>query len=329
MDTPRHPMALVSAFQRTGEVARWGVPEALRRSPAVVFRDNAADAIARLPVDEIIRSQMHATIPQVDRLLALARRHAFTAPLTGVGLELGAGTGLVAALVARQARVRAVLALEVCPRMAERIIPQVAAGVLGARAGKVVPVVGSFDDLRLPDASLDFAVEKDSFHHSDGLARTVAECARVLRPGGWLVCFDRCHPDTVTDDAVRRMLARVYSRRFLVAHGYPPDAVLTRRDNGEHEYRLFEWEHAFRGAGLDLVRMAEMYSPQPWDIAVAGLMAALPRGVRPVHRRAPGASVRSFVLWLAQHAGLHTIGGRPLRILRAPERTTLFVLRKL
>ena len=328
MDTRPWPEDLVAAFRRTGVAVRWPVPEGLRSAPAVVFRDQSAEPLARKRVPEIVRSQMHVSVRDVSRLLELAARYVLPEPLTGTGLELGAGTGLVSVLAARSRRVRAVLALEVCPGMADRVIPKVAGAVLGPQANKVVPVAGSFDDLQLPPECIDFAIEKDSLHHSDNLTTTLTECARVLRPGGWLLCFDRCHPDWVTDEAVEEMLSRVYSRRFLIAHGYPQDAILTRRENGEHEYRSSEWRGAFRAAGLRLVRKAELYKALPWDVALAGLLSVLPRAIRPIHRQARQATHRSFALWVAQHCGVQTLGGSPLRILVAPERTTLFLLRK-
>ena len=57
----------------------------------------------------------------------------------------------------------------------------------------------------------------------------MTECARVLKPGGLLLCFDRCHDDSVSDADVERLLSKVYSRDFLVANCYPPDITLTRR----------------------------------------------------------------------------------------------------
>ena len=328
MDSLSEPERLLREFERTGDVVRWPVPEPLRSAPAVVFRDLGARKLAHQPVPEIVRSTMHVDVADVGRLLALAAKHVLPEPLRGVGVELGAGTGLLAVLAARSARVRGVLAVEVCAQMARLIVPKIASWALAGDAAKVVPVVGSFNDLRLPDGSVDFAIEKDSFHHSDDLPKTLGEAARVLKPGGWLLCFDRYHPDSVTDEEVREMLSRVYSRRFLIAHGYPPDAVLTRRDNGEHEYRLFEWKAAFEAARLKLVTMAEFHKRLPWDVALAGLVSVLPRRVRPIHRRARKATCRSVALWIAQHAGVQTLGRRPLHVIQAPERTTLFLLRK-
>ncbi len=248
---------IVDEYRRTGQVIRWPVPQELQSSAAVEYRTDFAQTLAKRSVPEIISSYVYMSASSMDRMLALASRHLLSEPLGGVGIELGAGCGLLASVVAKKKAVETVLAVEVCEQMASLVIPKVASFVLGKEANKIVPVVGSFDYLRLPANSVDFAVEIDSFHHSDNLSVTLSECARVLKPGGLLLCFDRSHPNTVTDDDVEQMLSQVYSREFLLANSYPPDIVLTRRGNGEHEYRLFEWKSAFDTAGLKLIKTIE------------------------------------------------------------------------
>lgn len=242
-----------------GPALRWPLPAALTSGPAVRHRNDYADRLAALPPAQIVESYVYLSRDGMRQLVTgLARRY-LPRPFTGIGLELGAGCALLASVVASSRQVQRVYAVEICERMVDRIIPQVAAWVLGRDAGKIVPVVGSFDDLRLPDASVDFVVEIDSLHHSNDLARTVTECARVLKPGGLLVCFDRCHPDTLTDQEVDEKLSRVYPRAWLEANAYPPELHLTRRDNGEHEYRMAEWKSAFAAAGLRLLRVGQTH----------------------------------------------------------------------
>lgn len=254
-------------------VLQWPRPPALSTAAPVVYKDQLAEMLATLPVEKMVRSQVYLSTRQMSQLYRLAAHQIVGRQLHGVGIELGAGCALLSAVVARSVAVKKVYAVEVCGKYATLVMPRVARHVLGRNAGKVLPVIGSFDDLRLPDASLDFAVEIDSFHHSDDLGKTLSECARVLKPGGQVLCVDRCHPDSVTDTEVRRMLSRVYSRDYLVANNYPPDICLTRGENGEHEYRQREWLKAFRQAGLKLVRQAELTRSPGRRAAVRGLFA--------------------------------------------------------
>src|SRR5438270_3148832 len=166
MPTQAHPHDTIDAPPAAGpgRVVRWPLPPELEASPAVAYRNEYARRLAEKSVTDIIASYIYTTEAGMDELLALATRYLLDGPLAGRGIELGAGCGLLSSAVAKQGGVESILALEVCEEMASRVIPKVAAGILGEHSHKVVPVVGSFDDLQLPDGSLDFAVEIDSLH---------------------------------------------------------------------------------------------------------------------------------------------------------------------
>jgi len=308
-------------------VVRWPLPEELVAAPAVAWRNLSAEALSRKCAEEIASSYVYMTLAQMRRLVKLALKRAGKRPLTGYGIELGAGCGLLSAVVAEQRQVRGILALEVCEKVAELLIPKVSAWVLGGAASKVVPIAGSFDDLRLPDAALDFAIEIDALHHSDNLERTLRECARVLRPGAVLLCFDRCHPDSLTDAEVEEMLGQVYSREFLVANHYPPDARLTRRANGEHEYRRFEWERAFRTSGFSLVKTLRLERALRARAAAKGLLSILPPALRPPWIIRPSDTPRATALWSRQ-SWRRLTGLPPRPEILAPWGGTAFLLEK-
>jgi SAM-dependent methyltransferase len=301
---------------------------ALEYSPKVAYRNDYAKDLARRSGPEIVRSYVYLSLPQMRRLMALARRHVLSEPLHGRGIELGAGCGLLSSVVAEDPAVREILALEICEQAANLLIPRVAEWVLGSQAQKVVPVVGSFDHLQLPDGTLDFVVEIDSLHHADDLGATLRECARVLKPGGRVLCFDRCHPDWVTDREVEEMLSIVYSREFLMTNHYPADAVLTRRDNGEHEYRLFEWKAAFQAAGLRLAALASFELAVSPRVALKGMLSLMPRTVRRRLYRSDGPTPRSTLQWLIQRFRAATGYYHRHHVVLAPKKTTVFALVK-
>ena len=323
---------IADEFRRTGQVVRWPIPRELQSSAEVEYRNNFAEALAKRSVPEIISSYVYLSVSSMDRLLALASRHLLSEPLGGVGIELGAGCGLLSSVVAKKKAVEAVLAVEVCEQMASLVIPKVASWVLGKDANKVIPIVGSFDDLRLPANSVDFAVEIDSFHHSENLISTVSECTRVLKPGGLLLCFDRSQPNTVTDDDVEQMLSQVYSREFLVANSYPPDIVLTRRENGEHEYRLFEWKSAFDASELKLVKTIKFSEEVPFRLALKGLISVSPTRIRRMLYQTDNATPKVALSWFAQYprsyARRFARQGESGPHVLAPKETTVFLLRK-
>jgi SAM-dependent methyltransferase len=327
-DWTRGSVLLTNGEPRAGErLIRWPLPPDLEHSPKVVYRNDLAKALAARRVQDIVASYVYLSLPQMQRLVALARRHVLPEPLHGIGIELGAGCGLLGSVVAQEPMVRTVLAIELCDQVAELLIPRVAAWVLGSAAQKIVPIAGSFDELHLPDECLDFVVEIDSLHHADDLTVPLRECARVLKPGGRLLFFDRCHPDSVTDRQVEEMLSITYAREFLIAHHYPLDVVLTRRENGEHEYRLFEWKAAFRAAGLKLVAMTLLKQAISPRAALNGVLSLLPRSL--TRQRMNDRSTPFDALWwLGQQVRTATGYYRRRGYSLAPKQNTVFALAK-
>ena len=235
---------------------------------------------------------------------------------------------MLSAMIARHPAVDRIYAVEICEELVNRVVPKVTEWVLGRESPKVLPVFGSFNDLQLPDESVDFIVEIQSIHHSHDLARTLAEAARVLKRGGILLCFDRCHPDSVTDQQVEEMLSLTYSEAFIRGSHYPDGTVLTRRENGEHEYRLWEWKAAFERAGLQLIKAQSFVAEIRLARAIKGLMGPLPSKVRRRLYKSENATPRTMVEWAVQRARVlftKTHLGRPIL---APEEASVFLLRK-
>lgn len=237
----------------------WQVPPELLESAAVENRNAFARHFENAPLARILEVYTKLDLGRAKRLIAAGEKTVLPRPLAGVGLELGAGTALLSTALAARKEIERVYAVEVVPEMVERIQRRVVESLLPLEDhAKVCRTRGSFDHLELPDGSADFVLELASWHHSDDLTRSLAETARVLKKGGLVLAFDRVQPDSTTDAAVEELLDRVYSREFLAKMGYPPGIRLTRRMNGEHEYRRREWLAAFAAAGLRPFAMVEL-----------------------------------------------------------------------
>lgn len=306
---------------------RWPIPEELNASPAVAYRNMFARELAKKPVVPLVESYVYMDPPQMAQLVRRASE-AVGMTFAGTGVEVGAGCGLLSSTVAKYPQVEKIYSIEICEELAN-LIPKVAAGVSGTASSKVIPVAGSFDDIRLPDASVDFVVEIDSLHHSDDLKQTLRECCRILRTGGKMLLLDRCHPNTVTDDQVEAMLNQVYSRDFLEKNCYPTDVVLTRRQNGEHEYRLFEWQQAFESAGFRFVKAKRFHAEVRLETAIKPYLLFLPKSIRRRFYRTENRRFGDLFRWIYQHLTnpfLHTDLGRPGL---APRETTAFLITKI
>jgi ubiquinone/menaquinone biosynthesis C-methylase UbiE len=185
-------------------------------------------------------------------------------------------------------------------------------------------VIGTFDTLELPDNSVDFILEIDSLHHSDNLVKTLKESARVLKKEGVLIAIDRCHPNSFTDKEVEKALGITYSNEFLKSNGYPQNIILTRRDNGEHEYRLFEYENAFNKAGLEIfsAKVFVCYKIK-FKHALKGILSLFPKQLTQLIYKSNNKHLDTPIKWLKQSLKIKNKNQLP----ESGERT-LFILNK-
>lgn len=261
-------------------IQQWPIPDWLLAHPMVDYARHLARKYKDRPVEDILRIYIQyadrtAVEAEFDHLFELLKPLNFT----GRGVEVGAGVGIFSAMVARRyPQVTSIDAVEVVPEVVEFLQTAVTAHVCPERPQAVVPVIGSFDDLQVADGSYDFCLELGALHHSGDLDKTLAEIARVMRPGGLLVALDRAHNNRLCEDQRRFMLDVEYSAAWLEANGFPPGR-LTREQNGEHEIRLCEWDAAFTKAGFRLERRLEL-RPVSWRHFFRSCLLALPFSLR-------------------------------------------------
>jgi ubiquinone/menaquinone biosynthesis C-methylase UbiE len=222
-------------------------------NPEIHSRNRFAQQHAHADPDDIAQRYTHLSLSEFAGFMQVAFDRLGFEP-RGVGVELGAGTAVFSNTVARIfPGVERIYAVEIVPDVVARLQARIT-GHFG-QEGRVLPVIGSFDELQLSDGSVDFIVEFDSLHHSNDLDRTLREAARVLRKGGKLVAFDRVNFDSLTEEQREFMLNREYSADFKKEYGLPVDVPLTRRENGEHEICEGEWRAAFARNGFAVDHM--------------------------------------------------------------------------
>lgn len=101
--------------------------------------------------------------------------------------DLGAGTGYFLSYLSKAVGNRGcVLALEPEPNLVVHIREQ--AEKNGWK--NVTPILVSFDDPRLPDASVDFVLIVDTFHHLDNRRAYLRRLRRALKRGGRVAVVD-------------------------------------------------------------------------------------------------------------------------------------------
>lgn len=237
-------------------ILRWKFSESLRREAEVNYRTTYALGLQGRPALDIIRdltfdgSAPRITVADLERLLRWIERCFLKKSFFGIGVEVGSGPLVFCSVLARFARVTTMYGVEICAPIIEKLYPAIAREIAGAFENKAVGVVGSFDDMALADGSVDFVFDFFSLHHSLDIRITLRELARVLKPGGFVLMLDKARPDSYSEEDLDELLDAKYGPEYNRHFGLPEDQNMTRRLNGEREYRLKDWHAAFSGAGF-------------------------------------------------------------------------------
>jgi arsenite methyltransferase len=161
----------------------------------------------------------------------------------------------------------------------------------------VEPLEGEMEAIPLPDASVDLIISNGVINLSARKARVMAECARVLRPGGWLcvsdltVEQDDLPPEIATEPAawagcVAGALAEDAFVYKLGKAGFTDINVVHREPLSVDDCALYP---LFTDEVIELMRALIPAAKQP-AVAVAVVVTARPPTA--ARRDAPSAGLR-------------------------------------
>ncbi|HOG37370.1 MAG TPA: class I SAM-dependent methyltransferase [Candidatus Paceibacterota bacterium] len=219
-----------------------------RTKLALKLRDkNPWEIISRLTFDSVAPN---LELGEVRELFGWVDRKILNHGLKGVGVELGSGVGFMSSVIASLPSVEKVYAVEIVENIVRDLSPKVIKFVLGNKTEKVTSCVGDFDYLGLADNQADFVFDFFSLHHSPDLVKTLSEVFRVLKPGGFIFCFDKARSDRMSKEDLEKLLDKEYDPQTKILMGLPSRISHTRRQNGEREYRWLDWQQAFSKAGF-------------------------------------------------------------------------------
>jgi SAM-dependent methyltransferase len=169
----------------------------------------------------------------------------------GCGVEFGAGLAILSCgIVKNFVAIDQIFAIEGCKAYAVHGINLISNRILKKEAEKIIPCFGSFEEIPIKDNSIDFVIQIESLHHAENLIEPVREGFRLLKEGGYFLSIDRSWIDSVDDSTLENMLNHRYDKSWLLNKGFSDAKIMTRRDNGEHEYRDCEWKETFLAAGF-------------------------------------------------------------------------------
>jgi SAM-dependent methyltransferase len=185
--TELHPLtetAAVDAPSSRDLMHSQEIKELVREAYASVAASSAAVAFRLYDPDELAQVPRSA----VDRALGVGNhlRHASIEPGETI-LDVGCGGGIDTILAARRTGPSGrVVGLDFLPEMLGRT----ARAASEAALDNVEVLEGEMEAIPLADESVDHVISNGVLNLSPRKARALAECARVLRPGGKLTVSD-------------------------------------------------------------------------------------------------------------------------------------------
>lgn len=242
--------------------------------------DRSTEAVA----EKLYTPEELAQVPRsaVERSLGVANHLRFAEIEPGEEiLDIGCGGGIDTFLAARRTGPTGrVVALDFLPEMLERT----AAGAEAAGLENVEPLESEMEAIELPDDSVDLIVSNGVINLSPRKARVMAECARVLRPGGRLcvsdltVEQDELPPEILTQPAawagcVSGALAEDDFVRKLEKAGFEEVEVLSREPLSVDDCALYP---LFTAEVIELMRKlltAEKQQEVAVSVVVRGALA--------------------------------------------------------
>lgn len=178
----------------------------------------------------------------------------------GEAADVGSGTGVGAGMLTEKPFISKVYAVEFSEQFVHSIMPVVLESI-GADLSKVQRVVGDFNNLQVPDESLAYVLDIDSYHHAEDLGFSLKETARVLKKGGVIIAVDRAWDDHYTREELEAKLDVELNDNLKKKYGIPEGGSFTRRDFGEHEYTKKEWLDLFDKNGFDGMVFSQWHPP--------------------------------------------------------------------
>ena len=201
--------------------------------------------------DAIISEYVYIDSSEVEKTIKLIPN--VYDKIQGIGVDLGGGVGCISSTIAKNPNVEKIFCVELVEEVVKLCQPIVKKQILKDQHEKVISVVGDYNFLELPSNSVDFAISWDAMHHSQDPVITFRECKRVLKKNGVFIIIDRAHNNSTSDEEIERILNITYDEEFLKKNYRRLDEKLTRKENGEHEYRFYEWKEFFQKAGFELI----------------------------------------------------------------------------
>ncbi len=230
-----------------------------------------------------LNSAVHATGADLERLKSLATQHA-----PARVLDLGCGAGHASFALAAGGAPQ-VTAYDPSPDMLAVVAQEAAKR---GHAG-IETRLGAAEVLPFENDSFDLVVTRYSAHHWASVPRALAECARVMTPGGRLVVIDMIAPETPLFDTSLQVVEFLrdasHVRDYRVSEWRAMQSTA-----GFSEHKLTSWKLT-----MDFKTWIERIGTPPERVsALHAVFAGLPGEAREYFQVGPDLSFVTDSAWL-------------------------------
>jgi len=236
--------------KKENEFISWKISKKFLNTEDYKLNNRIAKKYSKENINKLAKKYTHIKPEHINFLLKTNSK--IWRNLKGLGADLGGGIGLLSSVIAKKKDIKKIYCVEVVKNAVTKCQPRIKKKILDKKAKKVISVLGSFDNIELKKSSLDFCIAWDAMHHSENLVKTLIGIKKVLKKNGKLIIVDRAHNNDTSDAEIQRMLNIAYSKKFLRENHLPINKKLTRRMNGEREYRYSDWEKNFKKSAFKI-----------------------------------------------------------------------------
>jgi|GEM_PF-1499669 len=179
-------------------------------------------------------------------------------------LDLGSGTGWLAAFLSGFSGIRKIDALDSSRHNLTVMLPEIVRLMKGD-IGKVDPILGLFTPLPVEDETYDFIVASSAIHHASSLFPLLRECRRVLKKNGRLIILNETPLSTLRYFV--KIIKFFYSVILcLVKRNFPEHSPVVSRSGilydpylGDNIYTYAQWRQAIKQTGFSFELIATPY----------------------------------------------------------------------
>jgi len=203
-------------------------------------------------VDKLWRYLRDSTtyLSEFEAVLGFARE--LGVPVRGTGIDVAAGVCWTTGLLSKIGTVEKLYALDFSRHRLLTLAPLVLKA-FEAHEEKIIRVLGSFYEVRLPDASVDFCLMCQAFHHADDPRRLLNELARILRPRGSILMIGEnpIYPSQLLKKRMSNYLKMVAPQSYYLAkpvyRWWPRfrDLFPSSVESGDHYYQFCDYAKIF------------------------------------------------------------------------------------